>query len=181
MLLACCSKLDSSQKSTVTAHRMPLIHTKVSTRRQNGKVRGRSNRYLDQLTFLSSFSDAGQFIHTDILYKIMNATGKRDTVNSVGSWTTKTLPFTAYNPMVRTFRHAVSLDERRAKFRPNLWNPSPKTPTPSESGGPGKGPSLSDIKKLETIKSMVDEKSKGLEPTHVDEVNCSLPVALYFH
>jgi hypothetical protein len=23
---------------------------------------------------------------------------------------------------VRTFRHAVSLDERRAKFKPNLWN-----------------------------------------------------------
>ena len=102
----------------------------------------------------------------------MNATGKRDTVNSVGTWTTKTLPFTAYNPMVRTFRHAVSLDERRAKFRTNLWSPNAKTLTVGESG-------LSDIDK--TIRTMIDEKSNGLEPTHVDEVNCSLPVALYFH
>jgi uncharacterized protein (DUF2235 family) len=23
---------------------------------------------------------------------------------------------------VKTFRHALSLDERRAKFKPNLWN-----------------------------------------------------------
>jgi uncharacterized protein (DUF2235 family) len=32
------------------------------------------------------------------------------------------LPFTASNTIVRTFRHAVSLDERRAKFKANLWN-----------------------------------------------------------
>ena len=86
-------------------------------------------------------------------------------MNSVGYWTTKTLPFTAYNPMIRTFRHAVALDERRAKFRTNLWNPSKKTLTPGDSG-------LSDVDK--TIKSFIDEKSKGLEPTNVDEVNCSL-------
>ena len=106
-------------------------------------------------------------------YKILNATGqKRDTVNSVGYWTTKSLPFTAYNPMVRTFRHAVALDERRAKFRTNLWSPSNKTLTPGESG-------LSD--KDKAIKKLIDEKSKGLETTHVDEVNCSLLVALFFH
>lgn len=105
-------------------------------------------------------------------YKILNATEKRDTVNSVGYWTTKSLPFTAYNPMVRTFRHAVALDERRAKFRTNLWSPSDKTLTPGDSG-------LSDIQK--TIKSLIDEKSKGLETTHVDEVNCSLLVALFFY
>ena len=32
------------------------------------------------------------------------------------------LPFTTSNTIVRTFRHAVSLDERRAKFKANLWN-----------------------------------------------------------
>ena len=74
--------------------------------------------------------------------------------------------------MVRTFRHAVALDERRAKFRTNLWSPSAKTLTLGES-------SLSDIDK--TIKNLIDEKSKGLETTHVDEVNCSILVALYFH
>jgi uncharacterized protein (DUF2235 family) len=105
-------------------------------------------------------------------YKILNATENRDTVNSVGYWTTKSLPFTAYNPMVRTFRHAVALDERRAKFRTNLWSPNDKTLTPGDSG-------LSDIQK--TIKNLIDEKSKGLETTDVDEVNCSLRMALFFY
>ncbi|KAF7300028.1 DUF2235 domain-containing protein [Mycena kentingensis (nom. inval.)] len=47
--------------------------------------------------------------------------GVFDTVNSVG-FIPKRLPFTTSNTIVRTFRHAVSLDERRAKFKPNLWN-----------------------------------------------------------
>ncbi|KAK7036089.1 DUF2235 domain-containing protein [Favolaschia claudopus] len=47
--------------------------------------------------------------------------GVWDTVNSVGL-VPKRLPFTASNTIVRTFRHALSLDERRAKFKPNLWN-----------------------------------------------------------
>ena len=45
----------------------------------------------------------------------------RDTVDSVGFFP-KRLPFTTSNTIVRTFRHAISLDERRAKFRANFWN-----------------------------------------------------------
>lgn len=45
----------------------------------------------------------------------------RDTVDSVGI-IPKRLPFTTSNTIVRTFRHAISLDERRAKFKANLWN-----------------------------------------------------------
>jgi uncharacterized protein (DUF2235 family) len=45
----------------------------------------------------------------------------RDTVDSVGL-IPRTLPFTTSNTILRTFRHAVSLDERRAKFKANLWN-----------------------------------------------------------
>ncbi|KAJ7062233.1 hypothetical protein C8F01DRAFT_1368863 [Mycena amicta] len=47
--------------------------------------------------------------------------GVWDTVNSVGL-IPRRLPFTTSNTIVRTFRHAISLDERRAKFKPNLWN-----------------------------------------------------------
>ncbi|KAJ7841493.1 hypothetical protein B0H14DRAFT_3086748 [Mycena olivaceomarginata] len=47
--------------------------------------------------------------------------GVWDTVDSVGL-IPKRLPFTTSNTIVRTFRHAVSLDERRAKFKANLWN-----------------------------------------------------------
>jgi uncharacterized protein (DUF2235 family) len=45
----------------------------------------------------------------------------RDTVSSVGI-IPRRLPFTTSNTIVRTFRHAISLDERRAKFKANLWN-----------------------------------------------------------
>jgi uncharacterized protein (DUF2235 family) len=45
----------------------------------------------------------------------------RDTVDSVGL-IPRRLPFTTSNTIVHTFRHAVSLDERRAKFKANLWN-----------------------------------------------------------
>ena len=45
----------------------------------------------------------------------------RDTVNSVGL-IPRRLPFTTSNTIVRTFRHAIALDERRAKFKANLWN-----------------------------------------------------------
>jgi uncharacterized protein (DUF2235 family) len=45
----------------------------------------------------------------------------RDTVDSVGILP-KRLPFTTSNTIVHTFRHAVALDERRAKFKTNLWN-----------------------------------------------------------
>jgi len=48
--------------------------------------------------------------------------GLWDTVSSV-RWALKTihLPHTKDNPIVDTLRHAVSLDERRAYFRSNLW------------------------------------------------------------
>ncbi|TFK33598.1 hypothetical protein BDQ12DRAFT_690919 [Crucibulum laeve] len=47
--------------------------------------------------------------------------GVWDTVDSVGL-IPKRLPFTTSNTIVRTFRHALALDERRAKFKANLWN-----------------------------------------------------------
>ena len=54
----------------------------------------------------------------------------RDTVNSVGLFPHR-LPLTMANSSIRFYRHAVSLDERRAKFKANL---SPRT------GGAGKAP-----------------------------------------
>ncbi|KAM6490035.1 Uncharacterized alpha/beta hydrolase domain (DUF2235) domain containing protein [Amanita muscaria] len=47
--------------------------------------------------------------------------GVWDTVDSVGI-IPKRLPFTTSNTIVNTFRHAVSLDEHRSKFKANLWN-----------------------------------------------------------
>ena len=42
----------------------------------------------------------------------------RDTVSSVG-FIQRILPFTVSNTTIRFFRHAISLDERRARFQPN--------------------------------------------------------------
>ncbi|KAF8996538.1 hypothetical protein BDQ17DRAFT_1429685 [Cyathus striatus] len=47
--------------------------------------------------------------------------GVWDTVDSVGL-IPKRLPFTTSNTIVRNFRHAIALDERRSKFKANLWN-----------------------------------------------------------
>jgi uncharacterized protein (DUF2235 family) len=53
--------------------------------------------------------------------------GVWDTVSSVG-WIENPLKlrFTADNPDIAIGRHAVSIDERRAFFRSNLWRPSPR-------------------------------------------------------
>jgi uncharacterized protein (DUF2235 family) len=55
--------------------------------------------------------------------------GVWDTVASVGVIMGKTLPFTNSNSAIKTFRHALSLDEHRAKFRPTTYH----RPAPTES------------------------------------------------
>lgn len=47
--------------------------------------------------------------------------GVWDTVDSVGI-IPKHVPFTKYNTCVKTFRHALSLDEHRVKFKANLYH-----------------------------------------------------------
>jgi uncharacterized protein (DUF2235 family) len=48
--------------------------------------------------------------------------GLWDTVSSIGwAWDPRSLRFTAHNPSVDVVRHAVAVDERRAKFIQNLW------------------------------------------------------------
>ncbi|THU90978.1 hypothetical protein K435DRAFT_759709 [Dendrothele bispora CBS 962.96] len=51
--------------------------------------------------------------------------GVWDTVASVGVLMSKSLPFTMNNTSIKTFRHALSLDEHRARFKPNLWHRDP--------------------------------------------------------
>jgi len=48
--------------------------------------------------------------------------GVWDTVASVGLVYSRDLPFTAANAAVRVFRHALSLDEHRARFQPNMFH-----------------------------------------------------------
>ncbi|TFK52162.1 hypothetical protein OE88DRAFT_1711915 [Heliocybe sulcata] len=56
--------------------------------------------------------------------------GVWETVASVGVVVGKALPFTTSNTTIKTFRHALSLDEHRAKFQPNLYH----RPAPNAQG-----------------------------------------------
>ncbi|KIO19319.1 hypothetical protein M407DRAFT_82935 [Tulasnella calospora MUT 4182] len=55
--------------------------------------------------------------------------GPWDTVASVGVMPSKHLPLTASNGGIKIVRQALALDERRAKFKPNLWH-GPSTTGP---------------------------------------------------
>ncbi|KAF9078518.1 hypothetical protein BDP27DRAFT_1309702 [Rhodocollybia butyracea] len=68
--------------------------------------------------------------------------GVWDTVDSVGL-INKRLPFTTSNTIVRTFRHAISLDERRCKFKPNFWELPHCSPENSREASPPTHPSYS--------------------------------------
>src|SRR5207244_12399905 len=69
-------------------------------------------------TFARSMFDGDSERHCQVQFVCL-----WDTVSSVG-WVAKPakFPFTATNPSVSTIRHAVSIDERRAFFRQNLFH-----------------------------------------------------------
>ena len=92
-----------------------------------------------------------QSIKTPVFPLLLISSVHRDTVNSVGM-VPQRLPFTMENSNVRVYRHAVSLDERRAKFKANL---SPRTGGAEEHpdverrprGKPQKKPTLRELEK----------------------------------
>ncbi|KAH9060461.1 hypothetical protein EDB87DRAFT_1562060 [Lactarius vividus] len=59
--------------------------------------------------------------------------GVWDTVASVGIVSGRMLPFVGTNSTIKWFRQALSLDERRAKFRPNLYHRTIVNSTPKLS------------------------------------------------
>jgi len=50
----------------------------------------------------------------------------QDTVSSVGIIVPRHLPFTGSNVIIKNFRHALAIDERRSKFSANVWHRSLK-------------------------------------------------------
>ncbi|KAL5520131.1 hypothetical protein ACEPAG_1791 [Sanghuangporus baumii] len=83
--------------------------------------------------------------------------GVWDTVASTGILMSRDLPFTTNNSMIKTFRHALSLDERRAKFVPTFWQLStPQPPTPK----PGQGTTTTALKS--TAKKSPDEHTDAV-------------------
>ena len=100
-------------------------------------------------------------------------------MNSVGL-IPRCLPFTTSNKVVKTFRHAVALDERRAKFKANLWNrPHPteqvlsvtdrKLEKAVENPKPKKSPNHHG---KESLKALEKKYSKDVNAaTDIDEVS----------
>ncbi|KAJ7704860.1 hypothetical protein B0H17DRAFT_921007, partial [Mycena rosella] len=93
--------------------------------------------------------------------------GVWDTVSSVGL-IPRSLPFTTSNTIIRTFRHALSLDERRAKFEPNLYH----RPTDTEKLLSITDQQIQQAQSTENIQDFMERKySRDLStPTDVDEV-----------
>lgn len=77
----------------------------------------------------ADFDLAAQFKATFARDVPIHFVGVWDTVSSIGwIYDPVTLPFTALNPSIQTGRQCVSIDERRASFRQNLWRPDPAVP-----------------------------------------------------
>ena len=93
----------------------------------------------------------------------------RDTVASVG-FTYKELPFVNTNTAFRVFRHALSLDERRAKFKPNFYHVvSPfdttgKTYPIPEIRTPTSDPSMADIDMETANTDVLSEPERTIYP-----------------
>lgn len=89
----------------------------------------------------------------------------RDSVNSVGMFP-KRLPFTITNSGIRVYRHAMSLDERRAKFKVSLS---------AGAGGEKEGPHIKQRrrdkpKREATLWELEKKWSDPYAPTDVLEV-----------
>ena len=111
----------------------------------------------------------------------------RDTVNSCGL-IPRRLPFTTSNTVVSTFRHAVSLDERRAKFKANLWNrPQKKEELLSISDqkiaeeAAKKGKSNNSLHHSNSLRMLENEYAKNrATPTDIDEVRIVYFICIFF-
>ncbi|KDQ62836.1 hypothetical protein JAAARDRAFT_66375 [Jaapia argillacea MUCL 33604] len=103
--------------------------------------------------------------------------GVWDTVASVGLLRNKTLPFTKSNETIKIFRHALSLDERRAKFRPSLYHrdsPEQSQPTKQNSNPSGKGGGSPSVARIPSEDGKSIDKPIDVDPS---EAGPSGPVA----
>ncbi|KAF9644334.1 hypothetical protein BDM02DRAFT_3213730 [Thelephora ganbajun] len=84
--------------------------------------------------------------------------GVWDTVASVGLIYSRNLPFTTANSGVRVFRHALSLDEHRARFQPNLFHR--ETPKQAAKRKKGESKPTNPVNATTSPNSEDDERTK---------------------
>ncbi|OJA07506.1 hypothetical protein AZE42_09221 [Rhizopogon vesiculosus] len=78
--------------------------------------------------------------------------GVWDTVQSTGVLMSRNLPFTDSNTLIKTFRHALALDERRVRFQPELYHRS-QSDTPD--------PEYAEMSKLRKAVGELENKASG--------------------
>ncbi|HUX82706.1 MAG TPA: DUF2235 domain-containing protein [Halothiobacillus sp.] len=121
-LIHTCGLLRTNNPNLAT-HALDTFRAEaVSAKKRNDRVEAQNNqRKPIQLPVCDKFKEV--FSITPPIHFL----GLWDTVSSVGSiYNPFKLPFTRWNPSVRTVRHAISIDEHRKFFRTNLWSSSPQ-------------------------------------------------------
>ncbi|KAG0703790.1 hypothetical protein DFH29DRAFT_915099 [Suillus ampliporus] len=78
--------------------------------------------------------------------------GVWDTVQSTGVLLSRSLPFTDSNTLIKTFRHALALDERRTRFQPDLYH-RPQSDTAD--------PEYAMVSKLSEAVAELEDKASG--------------------
>ncbi|CAE6409883.1 putative protein YEL023C [Rhizoctonia solani AG-1 IB] len=112
-------------------------------------------------TDLAGYTESAGFKKTFSREVRIEFMGVWDTVSSVGLLWPRHLPFTSSNSIVKRFRHAVSLDEHRAKFKQNVWHVH--SPTPHRD--PDRG------------SPTTQKQSRGSSPTLIRSPAANLPPA----
>jgi len=95
----------------------------------------------------------------------------RDTVASVGIVTGRTLPYTRSNKSVKTFRHALSLDERRVRFQTYHFHSSndPECAPPTNAHGKTPTDTSSLVSKKENFQTYSRATKKAYLPEFLNE------------
>ncbi|KAG5735872.1 hypothetical protein E4T56_gene3851 [Termitomyces sp. T112] len=97
--------------------------------------------------------------------------GVWDTVASVGMLASRTLPFTNSNKAIKTFRHALSLDEHRAKFKPNYYHhPTRKAPVPAKHDSAENTPNLDSFKSTNSLIQKLKRGSNRIKKFYKREI-----------
>jgi uncharacterized protein (DUF2235 family) len=107
-----------------------LLRLSKEIKELDGSNAAASEKYWDiSRGFRETFARTVPGSGAKVEYVRVHFLGVWDTVSSIGwIWDPSHFPYTARNPAVEIFRHAVALDERRWFFRQNLWS-LPKDPS----------------------------------------------------
>lgn len=94
---------------------------------------------------------------------------------STGVIWSKDLPFTTNNKMIKTFRHALALDEHRAKFVPEFWHipPGMTRNTPMKRGATTRIVGLWDKALFEVAKQVAKKVPKKNLLLHMSTISNS--------